>query len=1058
MSTERIDTNEGTVIIRDNSTQVINDITSTQTIDGADASGFGMGQQKQAMQGDISGEKKTGSRFENGKEIVLREKTYIIEYTISGEGASGEAVIYKINADGRPLVLKHYLPGKALPETVMAKIKDNPRDRIVRLYDFGRHDEQDFEIMEYAEGGTLDEYLSKNGHGPIRDPDALRNIVRQLTEGLQQLHEELRIIYQDLKPKNIYFRDKEQTSIILADFGISSVMMSDKDEAEVTANVTPAYAAPELARKGKDTQVNIGPPVDYFALGITMLHIWLGEEPFSNIKSSKRDSMIMNEEVELPTDMPGDYKALIQGLVKLSPKQRWGKQHIQKWLSGESLDVGTQKETKTITYTSQIFSENANYASPAELAELMDKDHDRGIAYLDNGTVTSWIENAGDNYLSYKIKSIVSTYVENKEAGLYLAIYTLDPDRPFISQGGKSCSNTVEIADAIMSESQFYMEELKKKDARLYLYFEAVEGTKGKGVAEELCKNFEIYSPKRALTLVYLKFQKDTGQSINIGAKTYQSPEEIAEETDPGQISLIKQAVQEEDSLFLVWLSDYYGEFFDSTNAFGDMPSADKFFLLGKFSFLSYKELSKNWEDNALNDLLKLITNNPGRFDLFEVYAQQELPFNGQIHDSDWRPTVLTYLAAFFKDIVSDTNTGLDLVRFLHKHGSEINECSGDGSLPLTTAINKRNVPLVSLLLELGASPDNMGRECPPILWALFQNEDNEDESVRIEIANLLLDHKANVNVSHNDCTPLCLTVLYFDCPEKIAFIRRLLDAGAVVNVSDSEGFTPLRNAVTKHVKASGDDDKKNALEVMELLLKKGAKTEVLSNEGYWSPLMRAADANDVDAVNLLLRYGAKKELADADGNIAFVYAKCKKNDDIARLLDPGMTLKRKGMLISAGKTALSVLAIAWVFLTMDVLARVLSSFHFNYPVQLGASLLFSHLLMAYVFVIIFGVRDYLERLKGTFNFVKSGLLYIIGIPIVFPLVIAFLQWLTKKLPEGVSAALSLPADLLTRPSSGFAMLLLYLVFLALPMAAIVVYSKVTWQFDKVIRNYRRFS
>ena len=1059
MSTERLD-NEGTVRLDDsgtarlddNSTQRLDDGASTQRLDiGTDSAGSVAMQSKQAMQGDASDEKKTGEVFTPGQVIKLNEKSYTVESLISM--SSGEAVIYKvIGTDGRPFVLKYYKPGYSLPDAVMTKIRDNPRDRIVALFDFGRQYGQDFEIMEYAEGGTLDDYLKETG--PIRDTVKLKNIVGQITEGLQQLHSELNIIYQDLKPENIYFRDRERTSIILADFGISSVMKPGENEAEVRANVTKEYAAPELARIGNETQVIVGPPVDYFALGITMFHLWLGVKPFQGMPEAARVRQIKNRGVEFPQGMPDDYKILIQGLIDPEEKPRWGNQQIKRWLAGESLKGDYQKTS--INYEQAMFNESESYSSPAELAALMAKHPQRGVTCLYSNIVTSWLQKAGDILLVEEIKNITSAYAQDKEAGLYFAIYTLDPNRPFISQSGVSCSNTVEIADALMSESQHYMEELKKEDARLYIYFEAIEGTKGREVADELRKNFETYSPKRALTLVYLKLQDDGGKSITLGSKTYQSPEEAAEETNSTQISLIKQAVQEKDSLFLVWLSEHYSGFFGSTEDFKSLPAADMFFLLSRFPFLSYKELSNNWQNDALIALINLVYYNPGRFDLFEAYAQQGLPFSGQVQNIDWHPTVITYLSAFFNEIISDTNTGLELVRFLYKHGADLNEASGDGSLPLITAIYKRNVPLVKLLLELGADPDKTD-DYAPILWALFQKEDGEDESIRIAIANLLMDYKANVDVVHDHCTVLYVPI-FFNCPEKISLISRLLATGADVNAPDSLGITPLMKSVHVYSNTNDNEGKRNALEVMEILLKRGAKTETLTTKGYWSPLMRAADSNAYDAAKLLLKYGAKKEFADRDGDTAFTYAKKKKNHDIAQLLDPGWALKGKEALVSAGKIALSVLAIGWVFLTMDVLAMVISSFHFIYPVQLVVSILISHLLMAFILIMLFGLRDYLNKLRGTFNFIRSGLFYIVSIPIVFPLAVALLQALARLLPDNIAALLSFPAELLTRPSSGLVMLLFYIVFLALFMGAKVFFSKVTWTLSKVVRIYRQYS
>jgi len=98
------------------------------------------------------------------------------------------------------------------------------------------------------------------------------------------------------------------------------------------------------------------------------------------------------------------------------------------------------------------------------------------------------------------------------------------------------------------------------------------------------------------------------------------------------------------------------------------------------------------------------------------------------------------------------------------------------------------------------------------------------------------------------------------------------------------------------------------------------------------------------------------------------------------------------------------------------------------------------------------------HSIVGSFSFIRSGAFYIVLIPIIFPLAAALLQALTKLLPANAAAALSIPAELLTRPSSGFAIFLLYIVSLALLMTALVFFSKFTWKFNKVVRIYRQYS
>jgi len=240
-----------------------------------------------------------GTVFASGQAVVLSGRNCVIDSMISG--SSGEALVYKINIDGKPFALKHYKQNMPLSDTakeVLTKIRDEPKDRIIKITDFGSYNGQDYEIMEYAEGGTLAQYLKANG--AIHDIGRIKNIVKMITEWLEQLHGYYKVIYQDLKPENIYFRNVDKTSIVLADFGISSVMKGGNEEVEVIASVTDLYAAPELARMGNEIKVIVTSAIDYFALGITMFELWLGEKPFKGIKGNSLRNKIRNEEVGFP--------------------------------------------------------------------------------------------------------------------------------------------------------------------------------------------------------------------------------------------------------------------------------------------------------------------------------------------------------------------------------------------------------------------------------------------------------------------------------------------------------------------------------------------------------------------------------------------------------------------------------------------------------------------------------------------------------------------------------------------------------------------------------------
>jgi serine/threonine protein kinase len=598
-------------------------------------------------------------------------------------------------------IFKHYKSNTPLSNTakeVLSRIKNKPHDRIIKVIDFGNYNNQDYEIMEFAEGGTLDEYLREK---PIHNEKEFKTIVRMINEGLLQLHDEYNVIYQDLKPDNILFTDAEKTRLVLADFGISSIMDTDDKKATVVANLTDLYGALELSPKGSHKHVIARPSVDYYSLGITMIEMWMGEKPFKNMPAVMRDDIIREEAVDFPSDMPTDHKTLIQGLIKPTPKGRWGNEQIQLWLKGEALQQVTGKAA--LGYTTEMFNDNESYSNPRELADLMIKYPDQGIRILYSGIIASWFVKSGREPHADEINEVAATYVNDKQAGCYSAIYKLDPGRAWISKGGKTCANTEEIAQALMAESAYYMEELRKPNARLYLYLTAVEGSRGEEASENFRKYFTEYSTKRALTLVCLVLQDNC---ITLSSKKYGSPEELAQEKDDAQITFIKKEIMDTDSTLLVWLSSIYNDKMPSANNFSQQPASGQFFLLGLFPYLSYKELDPSWQKNAAKILLGFINDSPGRADLFEAYAQQGLPFNDKLDSNAHNMTPINYIVSIYGEMSAKYSEYMvhNLIRLLIKLGANVN-ASAD---ILSSAITTKNIPLVKLLIDLGANTTTM--------------------------------------------------------------------------------------------------------------------------------------------------------------------------------------------------------------------------------------------------------------------------------------------------------------------------------------------------------------
>ncbi|MCL2181327.1 MAG: ankyrin repeat domain-containing protein [Treponema sp.] len=472
--------------------------------------------------------------------------------------------------------------------------------------------------------------------------------------------------------------------------------------------------------------------------------------------------------------------------------------------------------------------------------------------------------------------------------------------------------------------------------------------------------------------------QTVTGRrSITLGSKTYNHPQEAADEKDPSQIELIKEALLEKDTPFNVWMSDHYGSYFKSAEGLNKLDSSDLFFLLGKFSFLSYKELTPNWQEHAVDDLISLIRFNPERIDLFQSYVSQSLPLKGRSPSIDTNPTAINYLVKFFNDI-TDSGAGCDLLRFLCKNGADVNERSGDNSLPLINAVHNRNIPAVKTLLELGADP-NLAEEYAPIFWALSENNDIDKENSAVEIVKLLVKHNAKVNITRNGQTPL-LIAAQMSSPKKI------------------------------------------------------------------------------ELISCLVKHGAKKDYADSNGETAYVYARKKKNDEAAVILNPNAELSAKSFLLFIEKTALSFLTALWIFLSVDILAKAVSSFNFEKTAQIIISIILAHLLTAYIGIIILGVKKYLLKLKGTFNFVSSAMFYVVCVPFLFTFLTALVQALFKMLPSAARAFITAPVNVMMIPSSGAVLLLLYILSLALITACSFLLHRTITKHEKIMEIHREYS
>jgi eukaryotic-like serine/threonine-protein kinase len=151
---------------------------------------------------------------------------------------------------------------------------------IVRVLDYGvHHDSIPFYVMEYVEGGTLEQEITLQ---PLEVSRFLK-LMAQVCSGLQSAHQGVLIenklycvVHRDIKPSNIFITHNQSLGEIakVLDFGISDLFQRNDQAKEQLAMGTLAYSSGEQLKNQPPD-----PRSDIYSLGITMFEALTGHLP-----------------------------------------------------------------------------------------------------------------------------------------------------------------------------------------------------------------------------------------------------------------------------------------------------------------------------------------------------------------------------------------------------------------------------------------------------------------------------------------------------------------------------------------------------------------------------------------------------------------------------------------------------------------------------------------------------------------------------------------------------------------------------------------------------------
>ncbi|KXX76721.1 Serine/threonine-protein kinase psk1 [Madurella mycetomatis] len=240
-----------------------------------------------------------------------------------GKGTYGTVLLVKQRATGRLYAQKQFkkaslVVGKKLVEQtkterqILESVNRHPF--VVKLYYAFQDQEKLYLILEYGQGGELFTHLNTEKMFP--EPTAAFYMA-EMVLALTHLHENLGVIYRDLKPENCLL--DAEGHLLLTDFGLSKVAVDDDPDACNSMLGTVEYMAPEVIQGKK-----YGKAVDWWSLGALGFDLMTGTAPFRGPNHAKIQDNIVRQKLVLPYFLGPDAKDLLTRLLRKDPTKRLG--------------------------------------------------------------------------------------------------------------------------------------------------------------------------------------------------------------------------------------------------------------------------------------------------------------------------------------------------------------------------------------------------------------------------------------------------------------------------------------------------------------------------------------------------------------------------------------------------------------------------------------------------------------------------------------------------------------------------------------------------------------
>ncbi|KAK4193315.1 putative serine/threonine-protein kinase [Podospora australis] len=238
-----------------------------------------------------------------------------------GKGAYGTVLLVKQRTTGRLFAQKQFKKAsmvvhkKLIEQTkterqILESINRHPF--VVKLYYAFQDQEKLYLILEYGQGGELFTHLNTE---KMFSEETAAFYMAEMVIALSHLHENLGVVYRDLKPENCLL--DSEGHLLLTDFGLSKVAVDSDTCNSILGTVE--YMAPEVIQGKK-----YGKAVDWWSLGALGFDLMTGTPPFRGPNNAKIQDNIVRQKLVMPYFLSADAKDILTRFLRKEPNKRLG--------------------------------------------------------------------------------------------------------------------------------------------------------------------------------------------------------------------------------------------------------------------------------------------------------------------------------------------------------------------------------------------------------------------------------------------------------------------------------------------------------------------------------------------------------------------------------------------------------------------------------------------------------------------------------------------------------------------------------------------------------------